>query len=142
MDDERLGDDRADRLARIQRRVGILEDHLDLAPQRGQLATLQVGHLAPVDLDAAVRRGQQARNQPRRRRLPAAGLADDPERLAAADVERDAIDRADRPDLLLEEDPLRDREVLDEVADLDERVPLPARGGHLSRPPSRPSGSA
>ena len=38
VDRERLGDDRADRLARVQRRVRVLEDHLHLAPQRLQLA--------------------------------------------------------------------------------------------------------
>ena len=38
VDDERLADDRADRLARVQRRVRVLEDHLHLAAQRLQLA--------------------------------------------------------------------------------------------------------
>ena len=31
MNDERVRDDRSDRLARVQRRVGILEDHLHVA---------------------------------------------------------------------------------------------------------------
>ena len=38
VDHERLADDRADRLARVQRRVRVLEDHLHLAPQRHHLA--------------------------------------------------------------------------------------------------------
>ena len=55
-------------------------------------------------------------------RLAAAGLADEPERLArACTSKRDAVDRLHRADLALEDDALRDREVLDEVADLDER---------------------
>ena len=37
VDRERLADDRADRLARVQRRVRVLEDHLHLAPQRLEL---------------------------------------------------------------------------------------------------------
>ena len=37
VDRERRADDLADRLARVQRRVRILEDHLHLAPQRPQL---------------------------------------------------------------------------------------------------------
>ena len=45
-----------------------------------------------------------------------------PERLAALDVEADAVDRLHRADLALEDDPARDREVLDEVAHLHERL--------------------
>ena len=40
-------------------------------------------------------------------RLAAAGLAHQAERLALLDVEADAIDRLDRADLALEDDPLR-----------------------------------
>ena len=43
VDRERLGDDRAHRLARVQRRVGVLEDHPDLAPQLLQAPALDAG---------------------------------------------------------------------------------------------------
>ena len=61
---------------------------------------------------------EQARDQPRGRALAAAGLADDPERLAALDVEVDAVDGLHRADFALEDDPARDREVLDQIAHL------------------------
>ena len=45
----------------------------------------------------------QPQQQPRGRRLAAAGLAHEPERLAAHDVERDAVDGLHRADLAAEE---------------------------------------
>ena len=86
------------------------------------------------------------------RRLAAARLADDAERLAlAARVKRDAVDRLHRRDLLLEDDPARDREVLLEVLDDEELVavvPPPSRApqlvttglGQRPRAASRPRG--
>jgi len=47
---------------------------------------------------------------------------DDSQRLAAVDVERDAVDRPHGADPPLEDDPLGDGEVLDQVADLDQRL--------------------
>jgi hypothetical protein len=132
VDHERLADDRSDRLARVQRRVRILEDHLHLAAQRLQLSPRQVCDLLARDLDAAARRLEEPVDQARRRRLATACLADDAERLAALDVERDAVHGAHSADLLLEDDPPGDREVLDEVADLHEVVAV-GRGRQLDR---------
>ena len=56
------------------------------------------------------------------RRLAAARLADQPERLAALDRERDAVDRLHVPDVPVHHDPAPDREPDLEVLDLDERV--------------------
>ena len=64
------------------------------------------------------------------RRLAAAGLADEAERLAALDVERDAVDGVHGADLLAEDHARGEREVLDEVADLEQRL--------ARRPASRP----
>ena len=69
--------------------------------------TVALGRLAQADQRAAGRA------------LAAAGLADQPERLAPADLEGDAVDGLDRPDLGLE-DARPDREVDLEVLDLDE----------------------
>src|SRR4051812_44525549 len=122
VDDERLADDRADRLARVQGRVRVLEDHLHVAPQRLELrARLVRDVLAAVD-QLAARRLEQPRDEAGRRRLAAAGLADDAERLALDDVEAHAVDGLHGADLLAEDDPLRQGEVLDEVADLDQLV--------------------
>ena len=46
--------------------------------------------------------------------LPQPALAHDPERLPAAHLEVDAVDRLHGPDLALDQEPARDREVLDE----------------------------
>ncbi len=84
-----------------------------------------------VEADLAARRVEQAHDQARRRALATTGLADEPERLAAAHVEADAVHRLHGAGLALEDHAARDREVLDQVADLDERahdcVPSPAR---------------
>ena len=63
-----------------------------------------VGDLLALEADRAGRRLEQAHEQPRGRRLAAAGLADDAERLAAHDVEGDAVDRLHGADLALEDD--------------------------------------
>ena len=54
-------------------------------------------------------------------RLAAAGLADDREASRPADVEVDAVDGLDRADLALEQPP-RDREVLYQALDLEQRL--------------------
>jgi hypothetical protein len=77
VDDERLGDDRADRLARVERRVGVLEDHLHVAPQRLELPARQRRDVPALEADRARRRVHQAQQQPGGRRLAAAALADD-----------------------------------------------------------------
>ncbi len=70
----------------------ILEDHRDLVPvpaQRGSAQRHDVGAVEadlPGDLGAA---RQQPVDRPRGHRLARAGLADQPDRLAWADAERD-----------------------------------------------------
>ena len=65
----------------------------------------------PSKIDLTAGRLQQAGDHPAERGLAAAGLADDAERLALADVERHPVDGLDRPDLALEEDAPGHREV-------------------------------
>jgi len=61
---ERGADDGADRMPGVERGVRVLEDHLDLAPQRPHLARPQVRDVVTVDHDLAAGRlvqpGQQA----------------------------------------------------------------------------------
>ncbi len=77
VDRERLGDDRADRLARVQRRVRVLEDHLHLAPDRLQARALQARDVAALEVDLAGGGLEQAHHQLRGRALAATGLAHD-----------------------------------------------------------------
>ncbi len=119
MDLEGLADDVADRHARVQRRVRVLQDDLDLAAEPAQVARpSSVKMSCPLYIDLARRRAFEHHQQLGQRRLAAAGLADQAERLAALQVEGDAVDRLDVADLLLEDDPLGEREVLHDVPDL------------------------
>ena len=118
------------RLARVQRRVRILEDHLHLAPQRPHLARLRCVMSRAVEADRAGGRLEQLEHQPRGRRLAAARLADDAERLAAVDAERDVLDGV-HDAAAAREHAQADGEVLRQVLDLDERV---AAGGARCAP--------
>src|SRR4051812_27394923 len=53
VDAERVTDDRADPPARVERAVGVLEDHLHVAPDRTHLAGLQRRDVATLELDPA-----------------------------------------------------------------------------------------
>ena len=96
---QRLGEDVADRQPRIERRHRILEDHLQVAADREALAASDISAVSLAEHaivpDCGPRRVQDLHD---RRRLAAAGFADQPERLALADVEADAVDRAHRAD--------------------------------------------
>ena len=101
-----LGDDVADDHARVQGGLGVLEDHLHL-PVEGPalIARRLVDVLAPVE-HLAARRIVEPDQDPSRRGLAAARLADQAESLALVDLERDPVDRlqvlpAD-PEVLLE----------------------------------------
>src|SRR5581483_3365032 len=82
----------------------------------------EMADVLALEPDRAARGLEQASDEAGGGALPAAGLPHDPERLAAHHVERDAVHRVHRRHLPLEDDPARDREVLNEVADLDERL--------------------
>jgi hypothetical protein len=99
VDEQRLADEIEQRHARIERRERILEDHLHLAPQRSHLRRAQRAHLdhragRDAQEDFAARRLDRTEDAARRRRLAAAALADEAERLALVDVEVDPVDRA------------------------------------------------
>ena len=74
---------------------------------------------------------EQAHDAARHRRLAAAGLADDADGLALLHGEADAVDRLHRGDLLLEDDPAGDREMLLDVVDDEEVVARHPRRGRV-----------
>ena len=117
----RLGDGRSDRHPRIERAVGVLEDDLHPAAHLAQGVGLQAHQVDAVERHLAVRGLAEPDQRAAGGALAAAGLADEAQRLAAADRERDAVDRLHRPDRLLEHAGA-DREVDLEVLDLDEVV--------------------
>ena len=119
-------DDRADGQARVQRRVRVLEDHLHIAALAAQLARARRRQFHAHELDRAGRRLVELEDGPSDRRLAAAGLADQAERLATADAERHVVDRSHPADPALE-DPLAHRELHPQVLDR-EQVALPDVG--------------
>src|SRR5262249_23487138 len=89
--DERLCDDRVHAHAWVERGVRILEHGLDrpaVVPVPGRVECPQV---PPLEADAAGGRLLKSEDEFGCRRLPAAGFANDAERLPALDRERDSI---------------------------------------------------
>ena len=120
---QRLRHDLAHRHARVERCVRILEDDLQLAPHFAHAATAEVGDVLAVEKDLAVRRRQQLDHGAAERRLAAAGLADEAERLTRAQRQVDTVDGVDLADAPLE-DPGGDREVLVEPVDAEDLAPF------------------
>jgi hypothetical protein len=96
VDLERLGNDRTDRHPWVERLERLLKDDLHLGPLGPQLLAVHrpevlalEGHRAGVDV-------QQPEHGPAERRLAAPALADDRERLALVDMERDSPQGVDR----------------------------------------------
>ena len=146
VDAQPLADAVADRRARVEAGVRVLEDDLHPPPVRLEGRALDRGQVRAVEGDRARRRLDEAQQQPPDRRLAAARLADEPERLAAPDLEAHAVHGLDHADGALQ-DAAPDREVLDQVLDLDERagssaaaVGAPRPAGQ--RPRSRPTSVA
>ena len=97
MDREPFAHDRADGHARVERRERILEDDLHLAPQLAQRRARRATSTSlPSNSTLARRRLDEAEDRAARRRLAAARFADEAERLAGRDVERDAVHGAHR----------------------------------------------
>ena len=82
MQPQRLGQDLGHRHGRIQRRVRILEDHLQRAPPRAQRRRVELAEVLALEQHPPGRRLDQPQQQPPERRLAAAGFADHAQRLA------------------------------------------------------------
>ena len=124
--DQRLGDDVADPQPRVERRIRVLEHHLQLAAIGPHPVTRQRVDALAADPDLAGGRLDQLEDGLARGRLAAAALADEAQGLALRDVERDAVDGVDLADGALQQ-PLSDREVLDQVPDREQRHVTPTR---------------
>ena len=104
--------------ARIERGVAVLKHHLHPAAQLPQRQI--AAELFAVEHDRAGIRLDQADHQPRRRRLAAAGFADDAEHLALVDREAHVIDRAHHA--APPEQAAAELEVLAQCAHLEQRL--------------------
>src|SRR5215471_11631856 len=121
VDDERLADNRADRHARIERGVGVLKNDLHVAAERTQFAAGQYGRVLALEPDLAGSRFDKAQDAAAGRGFAAAGLADEPQRLAAADIEADAVDGMHAFDRARQQSAL-DRKMLNQVLDPQQRL--------------------
>ena len=91
---QRLAQRLAHAHARVQAGVRVLEDHLDVTPQAAEAALGEPGDVLAAEQDPAAGRVGQPHDAARGRRLAAAALADQRQRLARMNRERDAVDRA------------------------------------------------
>src|SRR4051794_17560236 len=119
VDAQAVTDAFADRRPRIEGREWILKDDLH-APSEG----LELRALEPRDVSAIEQDGpggglDETQQQPPYGRLPAAGLADQAERLAPPHFEVDAVNRMNLSHGAAQNTAL-DREVLDQIPDLDQ----------------------
>src|SRR5688500_17788662 len=120
MDVEALAHDLADAHARVERRVWILEDDLDVTASRLELPCVEDEELLALERHAPGSRRDQSEKDLSKRRLSTSRPPHQAERLALVHGEADAIHRADRPELADAHQAAADIEVLDEVADLEQ----------------------
>src|SRR5215831_6312721 len=124
--DQRLGDDRVDAHAWVERRVGVLKDGLHrftVMAAPGGIEPLQV---APFEADRTAGWVLKPKHELCRRRLAATRLANDTERPSGLDRERDPVDRA-HDAALAAEDTAPGVEMLGEACRLENRHHSPIR---------------
>ena len=121
VDVDGLGDDVRHLHAWAQRGEGVLEDHLHAPAQAAHLGGREVAKRGAVEDHLAAGGADEAEDRARERALPAAALADEPDGLAAGDVERYAVDRPQRTHLAPDHGAAQERKGDPQVADTDER---------------------
>src|SRR5699024_4546527 len=124
-----LGDDFADRQARIDGGHGVLDHDLDVLAHGQAFALAEIGDVDAVDDDPSLLRGDHFEHFPDRGRLAAAGLADEAERLSGLDLEIDSVDGPNGADLPFEYGALEQWEVLLQTGDFED-----VRGTVVSHP--------
>ena len=87
----------AHRHARIERGIGVLEDHLHALAACAHLAVGERQQVLALETHLAGRRFDQAQHQPADRRLAATRRAHDGQGLTGLAFEVDAVDGADMP---------------------------------------------
>ena len=127
--------------ARVERGVGILEDQLHVAAQALHARRPGGPHILAGEDQGPRIRLDQSENQPGQCRFPAAGLADDTERLARIDVERHVVDRA-HPGIRALQHAAAQGEVLAQPSRLQQRRrPVARAHARISMASRRPSES-
>src|SRR5262249_24831676 len=93
MHEQRLGDELADRVTRVQRIERILVDHLHVAAPAPEFRRPQARDRLTLEQHVPPRRLLEAEDATPDRRLAAAALADERERPSAVDRDRDVVGR-------------------------------------------------
>ncbi len=128
---DRLGHDVADGPARIQARIRILEDHLHALVQRAPRRRAQDPRVLPGEANDAARRRVESDDHPRDRRFATARFADECQRLAGTNRQRDAVHRVQQPPALALDHAIEPRrrhvEIFGDVVQLDQRRPARRR---------------
>ena len=119
----------------MQRRIRILKHDLEMAAQRPHRRSGQLRDVLAAQQDLAGGRLEQAHDAAAKRRLAAAGLADQPQRLAGGKVERDVGDGAHMRDRAIEDHPAAHRKRLHQLAHRQDRLVLASLMG--CAPPMR-----
>ena len=119
---QRGADDRAHRVTRVQRGVRILEDHLDLAPDRHHLPPRETRDVGALEVDRTGRRVVEPGDQATGGGLATPGLPHQAERLALAQREGHPVDRLDVCDGTADDAAGLHREVLGQVTDLEQGI--------------------
>ncbi len=132
-----LGERRVHGHPRVERRIGILEDHLHLAPAGQQLGPGRAAQVAAPEEHGAPGRRHELEDRARERRLSAAGFPHQAQHLALADGKRDAIHRADGARLAPEEETLVDGEIGPDIPQFEDVLGRRA-GGRVSHPSGSP----
>src|SRR5687768_3060841 len=145
MNDPRFGDNLLDPHAWIQRRVGILEDHLYPPADNLQVSRVRSKDIFTVKQRLAGARLLQTHQGAGHGRLAAAALADQPQRFTFVNREIDAIDGLNGTGALPQPQAAADGVMLDQPADLEERRRSWQINGHrtpLARGNTRHGGPA
>ncbi len=124
---ERLGQDVANRQARVERRQRILEHDLQVAPDGKSLGGRERGRVAAQHHDGAALGLHQVEDLHDRGGLAAARLADQPEGFTLPNVEADAVHGVYRADTPAHQPSLQQRVVFDEIANVQHGRPRLAR---------------
>jgi hypothetical protein len=118
---QRRREDLAHALARVQRRLRVLEDHLHVAAHGHHPPPRSLGDVLAAKPHRSAGRRLQPREAADQGRLSAAGLTDDPERLALVQRERHVGDRVHLPHLAVQRQAAANREVDLQVLSLEQR---------------------
>jgi hypothetical protein len=119
VDDERFGDDVLHAEARIERAERILKDDLHASAQSPEFSAASRHQIVTFEAETAGCRFDQAQDEAAQRALARSGFANQTERFARLNVERDIVNSADLPQAPTAKSRVGKLENPGEVADFD-----------------------